>query len=68
MNSEYNTPLRVTDMLICDSRQLEPINTSPKAKALYSPFPHRKRISLFARLKRQGFPCVELKEQHRMVS
>lgn len=34
---------------------------------VFSTFPHRESISLFARLKAEGFPCTELKEQHRMV-
>lgn len=49
-------------------RQLEPTNVSSKDKIVYSTFPHRESISLFARLKAEGFSCTELKEQHRMVS
>lgn len=56
--------LRLTNVI----RQLAPTNMSSKDKAEFNTFPERESIALFAPLKGQGFPCTELKEQHRMVS
>lgn len=52
--------------MLGDERQLEPTNTSAKGKVEFNPFSGRLSLPFLTRLKRQGFPCVELKEQHRM--
>lgn len=58
---------KITGMIMLgDERQLEPTNTSAKGSVTFNPFNDRLSIPFLTRLKRQGFPCVELKEQHRM--
>jgi senataxin len=60
---------KVTGMvMVGDDRQLEPTNTSAKGNVQFNPFHERSNIPLLSRMKREGFPCVELVEQHRMVS
>ncbi|KAK4499399.1 hypothetical protein PRZ48_009913 [Zasmidium cellare] len=53
-------------VLLGDERQLEPTNTSAKGAVTFNPFKDRLSIPFLSRLKSQGFPCVELREQHRM--
>lgn len=59
---------KITGMvMVGDERQLEPTNVSAKGAVQFNPFNDRLGIPLLSRLKRQGFGCVELLEQHRMV-
>ena len=58
---------KITGMIMLgDERQLEPTNTCAKGRVQFNPFNERLNIPLLSRLKREGFPCVELVEQHRM--
>lgn len=58
---------KITGMIMLgDERQLEPTNTCAKGRVQFNPFSERLNIPLLSRLKREGFPCVELVEQHRM--
>ncbi|SMR52371.1 unnamed protein product [Zymoseptoria tritici ST99CH_3D1] len=49
-----------------DDRQLRPPNKSADRKVQYNHYLKRLDISLPLRLKREGWPCFELKEQYRM--
>ncbi|CAK4023898.1 Hypothetical predicted protein [Lecanosticta acicola] len=58
---------KITGMVMLgDERQLEPTNTCAKGKTVYNPFSDRLNVPFLTRLKREGFPCTELVEQHRM--
>lgn len=64
-----NFTQKITGMVMLgDERQLEPTNTCSKGKVTFNPFLERLSIPFMTRLKREGFPCTELKEQHRMSS
>lgn len=53
-------------VMLGDERQLQPTNTSAKGSLTFNAFIDRLSIPFISRLKRQGFPCQELREQHRM--
>ncbi|KXT08633.1 hypothetical protein AC579_6564 [Pseudocercospora musae] len=53
-------------VMLGDERQLEPCNTGASGRMVFNPFNDRISIPLMSRLKREGFPCVQLLEQHRM--
>lgn len=54
------------DTLLTSNRQLRPPNKSADRKVQYNHYLKRLDISLPLRLKREGWPCFELKEQYRM--
>ncbi|KAK4554491.1 hypothetical protein LTR86_008345 [Recurvomyces mirabilis] len=53
-------------VMVGDEKQLEPTVSSQGKGLIFNHFPERAGIPLLSRLKRGGFPCVELVEQHRM--
>lgn len=55
-------------VMVGDNRQLKPTDTASRGQVIFSPFPQRKSLPLLSRLKDEGHPCVEMLEQHRMVS
>ncbi|KAK3678272.1 hypothetical protein LTR78_001567 [Recurvomyces mirabilis] len=53
-------------VMVGDKKQLEPTVSSQGKGSIFNHFSERASIPLLSRLKRGGFPCVELVEQHRM--
>ncbi|KAF7198583.1 Helicase SEN1 [Pseudocercospora fuligena] len=53
-------------VMLGDERQLEPCNTGASGRMVFNYFNDRISIPLMSRLTREGFPCVQLLEQHRM--
>ena len=50
------------------TRQLPPINPSAHDEVQFDIFKQRREMNLLSRLVAEGFPCVQLVEQQRMVS